>query len=239
MTEGMLESDFLASLRHGEPLMAYIFPEIQQRLRLKKADPLIRFRVHNFLSQHYTHLFKKLEEYLLVAHNQYLTEIKDLPVTTAYVSIISWAFATLYPNTVRYSLFITVYNQFESSMIEACIELEKDHPNAVKLSDLKDKGMTRTYTYLEKVVGIKEPFEPTSWDKLKDLNALRNVIVHNNAKIEKPQTKISIERIQKWAPVRVKDDIVFLSETFIEHVNNFFHEQITYIAKKLEAAGWD
>jgi hypothetical protein len=221
--------------------MAYIFPEVQQRLTLKKADPLLCFTIHNFLSQHYTHLFKKLEEYLLLECEQYLAKLKELPITTAQESINSWALETLYPHTVRSSLFITVYNQFEYSMNEACIELEKDHPEAVKLSDLNDRGIRQTYNYLGKVVGIKEPFEPTSWQKLKDLNALRNVIVHNDAKMKKHRTELikAIERIKKWAPVRIEQDKVFLSETFLEHVNNFLYEQITHIGKKLKAAGWD
>ena len=126
-------------------------------------------------------------------------------------------------------------------MNEACIELEKDHPNAVKLSDLSHKGITRAYKFMEKVVGIGQPFEPTSWQKLKDLNALRNVIVHNDAKIEKHQTEIikTIERINTWLPIRIDENKVFLSENFIEHVSHFLHEQITHIGKKLQSAGWD
>lgn len=152
-----------------------------------------------------------------------MAEIKSLPRTTAHESYNSWAYATLYPNTVRYSLFITVYNHFEYSISEACIDLQKDHPNAVNLSDLNHKGITRAYKYLEKVVGIKEPFEPASWQKLKDLNDLRNVIVHNNAKIESRRTEISkvIERLEKWAPLRIEEDKVFLSKIFIERVSTF------------------
>ncbi len=126
-------------------------------------------------------------------------------------------------------------------MNEACLELEKDHPKAIQLSDLNHKGIRRAYAYLEKVVGIAQPFEPDSWKRLKDLNALRNVIVHNDAKVEKHQSEIikAIDRINGWAPLRIEEGKVFLSEKFIESASHFIYEQVQHIGETLQLAGWD
>jgi hypothetical protein len=184
------------------PAMSQRFPALHLRRTGKQGDPIAPLTIHQFLSQHYSNLFTKLEGYLASESEQYWAEIQKLPRRSASEDLNSWAFATLYPNTVRYTIFITLYNQFEFAMNEACAELEKDYSDDVKLSDLKDKGITRAYTYIKKVVGIPQPFEVASWKKLKDLNALRNLIVHNDSNITDKNRQAdvmkAIERICAW-----------------------------------------
>ena len=210
----------------------------------KKGEPLLAFGIYDFLSRHYPNLSSKLEEYLLSEKNQYDAEIKKLEQRTAREDRSLWAISTLYPNTIRYSLFITLFQQFEFAMTETCHELEKDYPNSVKLSELSDKGIARAHTYLRKVAGISEPFVPTAWGKIKDLNALRNIIIHNDAiiKADEPNRirRVEVvERINQWAPVTIRNVRIRLSETFIEHASRFLNEQGDYLGRKLIAAGWD
>ncbi|CAI4031797.1 putative HEPN_RiboL-PSP domain-containing protein [Nitrospira tepida] len=223
--------------------MSHRFPELNLRRTGRQGDPIARFTIHQFLSQHYINLFTKLEEYLTSEGEQYWADIQKLSRRSAREDLNSWAFATLYPNTVRYAIFISLYNQFEFAMNEACTELEKDYPNDVKLSDLKDKGINRAYTYIKKVVGIPQPFEAASWKKLKDLNALRNLIVHNDSNITDKNRQVeaikAIERISAWAPVTMQETKVVLSKDFMERVNRFLYEQVQYIGEKLQAAGWE
>jgi hypothetical protein len=210
------------------------FRELPQRPSGKKARPLHWFTIHQFLSQRHAHLYIKLEKYLL-------RESRKAKAVGSKRGLTSRAFATLYPNTVRYSIFIILYSQFEYTLNEICHELEKDYPSAIKLSDLNHKGIRRAHRFLEKVVRIEQPFEPEPWKRLEDLNILRNAIVHNDAKVEKHQSDLiqTIERINKWAPVRIEEHKVFLSPSFIEHASNLMFEQVQYIGVKLQAAGWD
>lgn len=197
--------------------------------------------MHQFLCEHYQHLSDKLEEYLISEINQFSNTINSLGQRSAREDLNSWALATLYPNTVRYSMFITLYKQFEYALTEACHELEKDHPNSEKLSDLKDKGIRRAHTYLHKVVGIEEPFEPASWQKIKDLNTLRNKIIHNDAIIktnEKDHINI-VKRINVWAPVIIKETRIVLCNNFIKHASQFLYKQTSYVAENLRTAGWE
>lgn len=223
--------------------MSQRFAELHLRRTGKQGDPIARFTIHQFLSQHYINLFTKLEEYLTSEGELYWADIQKLPRRSAREDLNSWAFATLYPNTVRYAIFITLYNQFEFTISEACTELEKDFPNDVKLADLKDKGITRAYTYIKKVVRIAQPFEAASWKKLKDLNALRNLIVHNDSNItdqnRQAEARKAIERISAWAPLDIKETKVVLSKDFMERVNRFLYGQVQYIGEKLQAAGWE
>jgi hypothetical protein len=221
--------------------MPHKFPELHQNTTGKKGDPLHWFTIHQFLSDHYANLFSKLEAYLISESDQYRADIQHIRRRSARQDLSSWAFATLYPNTVRYSIFITLYNQFEHTMIEACTELEKDYPKSIRLSDLKDKGITRVHTYMERVVGIEQPFDPSSRQKLTDLNILRNLIIHNDAIIKKEQTKYieAIQRINQWAPITIQETKIVLFPNFIEGLRRFLYEQIQYVGKKLQAAGWE
>lgn len=221
--------------------MTHKLPEKNQHRTMQKGDPLRYFTIHQFLSDHYAHLFDKLEEYLISECDQYSATINTFERRSSKEDLNSWAFATLYPNTVRYSTFITLYKQFEYTLTEACLELEKDHPNRVELKDLKDKGIRRAHTYLRKVVEIKDPFLTPAWQKLQDLTTLRNFIIHNDAIIKTDtaeQIKL-VQRINVWAPVVIKEARIVLSKNFIKHVSQFFHEQAEYVAKKLMSACWE
>lgn len=115
-------------------------------------------------------------------------------------------------------MFIALYQRFEFTMIEACTEMEKDYPNSKKLSELKGKGIQLAEAYLRKVVGISTPFEPTEWKKQKELNSLRNIIIHNDAIIKTDQVdRINlVQRINQWVPVTIQETRTVLSEHFIE-----------------------
>lgn len=221
--------------------MPHQSPELHHHRTRKKGDPLLTLTIHQFLSQHYSNLSNKLEEYLISERDQYDAEIKGLERRSAREDGSLWAFATLYPNTVPYSMFIALYQQFEFTMIEACTEMEKDYPNSKKLSELKGKGIQLAEAYLRKVVGISTPFEPTEWKKLKELNSLRNIIIHNDAIIKTDQVdRINlVQRINQWAPVTIQETRTVLSEHFIERTSQFLYEQADYLGRQLLSAGWE
>ncbi|MDR4466600.1 MAG: hypothetical protein MRJ66_20305 [Nitrospira sp.] len=135
-------------------------------------------------------------------------------------------------------MFITVYQQFEFTLMKVCLELEKDYPNSQKLEDLKGKGVTRAYTYLKKVAGIGEPFEHKSWSRIKDLNKLRNTIVHSDAIIGADEMKKLVARIKQWAPVSHNKSRILLSEHFSSSTCSFLREQVEQLGHKLHSAGW-
>jgi hypothetical protein len=204
----------------------------------KQGDPLFQIRIFYFLSEHYAPLSTKLESYLASERDQYESQGEALKDER-----LSFAISNLYPNTVRYSMFIMLYQQFELTLTNVCLELEKDYPNSKKMSDLpkKDKGVTRACTYLKTVAGMHEPFEPSSWSMIKDLNNLRNFIVHNDAMIKADRmshmTKV-VAGINQWAPVSLNGARIFLSKTFLRPTSSFLCEQAEQLGQKLISAGW-
>jgi hypothetical protein len=202
----------------------------------KQGDPFFHIRSFYFLSTHYPLLSTTLENHLASERDQYESQNEALKDER-----LSLVISKIYPNTVRYSMFITLYQQFDFTLTNVCLELEKDYPNSTKMDDLKHNGLTRAYTYLKKVAGIHEPFEPQSGLKIKDLNKLRNFIVHNDAMIKadgmSQMTKVVAE-INQWAPVSLNGPRIFLSETFFPPTCSFLREQAEQLGQKLLSAGW-
>ena len=116
----------------------------------KKGDPQVVFLGFHYLSNHYAQLCKKIGEFLTSEKDLLEADIKKLEKRQVLKSVTLFALSSVYPNTIRYSLFITLYQQFEFTLTQVCIELEKDYPKGIKLTDLNHKGVTRAHTYLHK-----------------------------------------------------------------------------------------
>ena len=134
---------------------------------MNRQDPLRHLFVLGFLALHYKKLSTTLDKLLESERNTFDRKIKKLKVRTIEEDTESWALKTLYPCTIQYAVFIAIYSQFEYYLNETCKELE--HKHKIKLSDLKDRGLTRANTYLKKVGGIDAPFSVQSWQRLTDL----------------------------------------------------------------------
>ncbi len=208
----------------------------------KIADPHFLFLGFEYLCRHYAHLSNKIEDFLLSEKRDLEAEVERLGRRRSILIRQSiFAHTSLYPGTVRHSLFIALYQQFEFTINQVCVELEKDFPNNIKVSDLKDRGISRSHTYLQKVVGISDPFELGAWNKIKDLNDLRNLSVHNDGRIRESQiskdTK-TVERINEWAQVTIHESSILLSDGFVGKSCMFLLEQVYDFCDKLDAAGW-
>lgn len=149
----------------------------------------------------------------------------------------SWALKTLYPDTIRFALFVAIYSQFEFYLNETCKELELKH--ALKLSDLRDKGITRANLYLKKVAGLDTPFTPQSWQKLTDLNTVRNWIVHAGGLVSPKENISVIDRINEWAPLEIRDSKILLSPPFNKNVSQVLHSSAKELFEQLKSSGWE
>ncbi len=91
----------------------------------------------------------------------------------------------LFPSIHRESLLISTFNLLEHHLNVLCTKFSEVFSLSVKASDLKDKGITRSFSYLRKVVGLS--FESVGKEKefISNVNKLRNFIVHNGSIIDK------------------------------------------------------
>jgi len=205
-------------------------------ISLHTPDPLRQLHIFGFLALHYKKLATTLNQLLESESEAFDRKIQKLKVTTAKESIESWALKRLYPNTIRYAVFIAIYSQFEFYVNETCKEL--GHKQTVKPSDLKGQGLTRANIYLKKVAGFDTPFSQQSWQRLTDINSLRNLIVHANGMIETENDIAVTKRIDAWAPIEVRDSKVILSKPFIKNVSEMLHSSARELFDQLKSSGW-
>ena len=72
------------------------------------------------------------------------------------------------------SYLLSLYSVVEAALDRYCLVCEEKMELKVKLEDLKDKGITRSVTYLEKVVELEIIKSDNRWGKMKLINELRN-----------------------------------------------------------------
>jgi len=111
------------------------------------------------------------------------------------IEIYSWELhlnQTKYPSIHRESLVITIYNFFEDQLNLLCAIFSECVNSNIKLKDLKGQGIERGLLYLSKVASIDLSGMGRELPYIKNVNALRNQIVHNGAFLpENPEHKVN------------------------------------------------
>jgi hypothetical protein len=91
-------------------------------------------------------------------------------------------FEYYYPNLQRRSMLIILFSFFERQLDQLCQLFAKEQQLSITHADLKGKGIDRTRLYLQKVIGLPLTASVT-WQEIKRIQRVRNVVVHNDAKL--------------------------------------------------------
>lgn len=127
------------------------------------------------------------------------------------------------------SYLLSLYSVVEAALDQYCILCNEKMNLKIELQDLKDKGITRSVTYLEKVVEIEVVKSDNRWAKMKLINEIRNDFIHrsgyisNNNKINKYREELGIEV--------VNGKIYLLYENII-NIYNHINEFIKFVFSK-------
>lgn len=96
-----------------------------------------------------------------------------------------------YPHIHRESLILTIYSFFENQLNRLCAILSESVSTNISLKDLKGQGIERAFLYLKKVAGFDLSGMGKELPYIKNVNTIRNLIVHNGAMIpERPDHKL-------------------------------------------------
>jgi hypothetical protein len=91
-------------------------------------------------------------------------------------------FEFYYPNLQRRSLLIVLFSFFERQLDQLCQVFAKEQHLSIVHTDLKGKGIDRARLYLQKVMGLPLS-NSVNWQEIKRIQRVRNVVVHNDAKL--------------------------------------------------------
>jgi len=105
------------------------------------------------------------------------------------------------------SYLLSLYAIVEASLDRYCKVCEEKMNLNVSLEDLKDKGITRAITYLEKVVEIENIKSDDRWNKMKLINEMRNDFIHSSGYFVK---QAKIEKYKKILNIEIVDGKIYL-----------------------------
>lgn len=92
-------------------------------------------------------------------------------------------FTRHFPSLQRRSSLITLFGLFENELDNLCRFLQKTQHLSVDLNDIKSQGIDRASIYLSKVARLKGIRETPDWSKVKDIQKIRNLVVHHDGKL--------------------------------------------------------
>ncbi len=92
-------------------------------------------------------------------------------------------FTKQFPNLQRRSTLITLFGLFENELDELCRFIREKQNLTVELKDITDSGIERSTRFLSKVAGLKRVKETRYWSKIKDIQKIRNLVVHSDGRL--------------------------------------------------------
>ncbi|WP_203296774.1 hypothetical protein [Luteirhabdus pelagi] len=142
-----------------------------------------------------------------------------------------------FPNLQRRSAFITLYSYLEHELDKLCILFKKSNNYAIELSDIKYNGIDRSVTYLSKIANLPIEKGDFRWGKLKSIQKIRNLIVHNDGKL------IDLKGVIKESELKIVRENDFLDEEseilikngFLKSVLDSFNDFFMYLNELIEA----
>ena len=141
-----------------------------------EGQPTVWTSAFRFVLRYHSAFLIESEAFLAKQHDEVLRSSAKGGKRTAADDLNIWTVNDFYPNRLRYSMFTTLYSEFEFYINKACQEFESFPQYRLRLKEVAGDGIHRSYTYLRKVIQIEHPYADESWSNLTDLNKLRNVI---------------------------------------------------------------
>jgi len=140
------------------------------RTYYEQISPMISYEKKRIINSN-TELHKKLEEGS--------DETKDIDYDF-YAD--DWYLSELVEKTFCNSVIISIYTMIEKYLNEFCTSLKKVKNIPINYEDLTGQGVVRSTLYIEKLGGISLCTQDSSF--LSNINAIRNVIAHNNGDLK-------------------------------------------------------
>lgn len=88
-----------------------------------------------------------------------------------------------FPQTLRSSLAISVYAEFEHFLLSRARYLGASQKRRIMPKDLKSKGIRSALEYYKLVLDVPFPDDSPEWGEILSLNRIRNCLVHSTGEI--------------------------------------------------------
>lgn len=140
----------------------------------------------------------------------------------------------IYLRLHRYSAVLAAYSYLENSMNKICINLENSKDIPLTVTDMSGQGIDRCKLYLDKMCNIDFMTINSYWSRLKDLNKLRNCIVHGDGDAERVKSRNNlINLIENHNELSfIENKLVMISEPYIKESIDDIEFFLSYLVDK-------
>jgi hypothetical protein len=128
---------------------------------------------------HYANLIEKSLKNEAEEIIEFMKEHGDLPSIDEEL----WHVQEIFPYLQRSAAFLSVFAFVEHNLNLVCETLKEEYDRKLSFKDLNDKGLERIKNYMKKEIGIDFPDQTESWNEIKSMNKVRNVIAHRNSEV--------------------------------------------------------
>jgi hypothetical protein len=146
-------------------------------------------------------------------------------------------FETYFPNLQRRSGLITLYSFLEHELEQLCGLFVETEKMKLSLNDIRGTGIERSSLFLEKVVGLQIDRSTILWQEIRNTQKVRNLVVHNDAKLHdragKPKDEVI--RYVRASPYLSGEDEINVHGGYLSHVLETFDRHFQEITKLIEA----
>lgn len=143
-----------------------------------------------------------------------------------------------FPNLQRTSAFLTMYAFLEPELEKLARILKRDLSLDGDLHDIEGTGVHRSLKYMLLIAKLPIQKGAAEWNRLTEINKLRNLIIHNDGKLTDHNGKRRSEAkvIDQFFPhVTEHDGHLLLSPTFLTFLVQQFSELFQFLDRAIKA----
>ena len=144
-------------------------------------------------------------------------------------------FRNHFPNLQRRSALLTLTGYFEHELDKLCQQFQVEKAFSLSLSDLAGSGIARSTNYLEKVAGIDAHKTSREWNQIKNIQKVRNLIVHQDGQLIDSRgepNKAVIEYIRLTESLE-GDDEVIVKSNYLAQVSSIYRAYFKLIDESI------
>lgn len=122
---------------------------------------------------------------------------KVSPLKMAVQNMFYFDLKVMFPNILWSSVYLTLYSIFEHALDDLCSIIKSELNLKLSPTELRDRGIIRSETYLRKIAQLDFPADSEEWKDAKVANSIRNCLTHAAGIIDdysKPEEIRSIVR---------------------------------------------
>jgi hypothetical protein len=144
-------------------------------------------------------------------------------------------FREYFPSLQRRSALLTVWSYFENELDKLCRLYQSEKCFAVTVDDLRDKGIDRSTNYLQKVARLHVHHASQEWREIKNIQKIRNDIVHRAGKLRVDQTIVDwMNKLESLS--RDDEGEIVVGNGFLSHVIHTYASYFKLIGDSINAS---